>query len=262
MKIHTLDLRFQDYERAIAAYLVEGPQGWVLVETGPMTTLNTLHQALQSYAPHLVDPGRLWHSAGRIYGDDLERLWGEILPAPAEHVVSLQDGDEVEVAGLTFRAVDTPGHAWHHHLYQIGNVGFAGDAAGVRMMPDEWLSLPAPPPEFDLDAWRKTLVRIQGLHLDAIYLTHFGKVENPDIHLQRFAGLLESGPAFIRRQMDAGAERDEVLQAYRTWNEARAVSADSSTGDFAGCYEAANPLFMSVDGIMRYWRKRDEKQNR
>ena len=33
-------------------------------------------------APHLVDPERLVRSAGRIYGDDMERLWGEIAGVP------------------------------------------------------------------------------------------------------------------------------------------------------------------------------------
>ena len=33
-------------------------------------------------APHLVAPERLVRCAGRIYGDDMERLWGEIAGVP------------------------------------------------------------------------------------------------------------------------------------------------------------------------------------
>ena len=33
-------------------------------------------------APHLVDPSRLTASAARLYGDDMERLWGEIVAGP------------------------------------------------------------------------------------------------------------------------------------------------------------------------------------
>lgn len=293
-KVYTLDLLFQNLERSIAAYLVQGPDGAVLVETGPMTTLSTLLSQLEEHglqpsdiehilvthihldhagaagwwaqqgatvyvhhvgAPHLIDPSRLWRSAGRIYGDAMERLWGEILPAPAERVVSIDDGDTIEVAGLRFVAHDTPGHAWHHHVFQLENVGFSGDAAGVRLVPDEWVSLPAPPPEFDLQAWQETLQKMQALDLDALYLTHFGKVEDTADHLRRLQTLLNANTAFIREQMEAGVERDELVQAYRAWNRERALNTDLSADGFGGRYEAANPLFMSVDGIMRYWRK-------
>lgn len=293
-KIHTLDLLFQNLERSIAAYLVQGPAGAVLVETGPMTTLTTLIAQLEERglqpsdishvlvthihldhagaagwwaqqgstiyvhhvgAPHLIDPSRLWRSAGRIYGDAMERLWGEILPAPADRVVAINDGDKIEVAGLTFVAHDTPGHAWHHHVFQLENVGFSGDAAGVRLVPDKWVSLPAPPPEFDLQAWQETLQKMQALNFDAFYLTHFGKVEDTSDHLQRLETMLNANTDFIREQMEAGVERDELVQAYREWNRQRALNTDLAADGFAGRYEAANPLFMSVDGIMRYWRK-------
>lgn len=293
-KIHTLDLLFQNLERSIAAYLVQGPAGAVLVETGPMTTLTTLIAQLEERglqpsdishvlvthihldhagaagwwaqqgstiyvhhvgAPHLIDPSRLWRSAGRIYGDAMERLWGEILAAPADRVVAINDGDKIEVAGLTFVAHDTPGHAWHHHVFQLENVGFSGDAAGVRLVPDKWVSLPAPPPEFDLQAWQETLQKMQALNFDAFYLTHFGKVEDTSDHLQRLETMLNANTDFIREQMEAGVERDELVQAYREWNRQRALNTDLAADGFAGRYEAANPLFMSVDGIMRYWRK-------
>jgi glyoxylase-like metal-dependent hydrolase (beta-lactamase superfamily II) len=32
--------------------------------------------------PHLIDPSKLLASAERLYGDDMERLWGEIVPVP------------------------------------------------------------------------------------------------------------------------------------------------------------------------------------
>jgi glyoxylase-like metal-dependent hydrolase (beta-lactamase superfamily II) len=298
MKIHTLDLRFQNLERSIATYLIKGPKGYVLVETGPMSTLHTLRTRLRKQgvavddvrhvlvthihldhagaagwwaqqgatiyvhhvgAPHLVDPSRLWRSAGRIYGEDMERLWGEVLPAPENQVVPLNDGDVIEVAGLTFTAWDTPGHAWHHHLYQLDDVGFSGDAAGIRLVPDEWISLPAPPPEFDLGAWRQTIARIEAMDLDALYLTHYGKVANPARHLRLFKETMEPAVTFIHKQMEEGTERELLIEAYRTWNREKALAANITEEDFTARYEAANPLFMSVDGIMRYWRKRQEE---
>lgn len=301
MKIHTLDLQFQGLERSIASYLVQGPDGYALVETGPMSTLPTLKMRLREQglsvadiehvlvthihldhagaagwwaqqgatvyvhhvgAPHLVDPSRLWQSAGRIYGDDMERLWGEILPVPEHRVVPLDDGDTIDVAGLTFTAWDTPGHAWHHHLYQLDDVGFSGDAAGVRLVPDSWISLPAPPPEFDLDAWLRTLKKMEALELDAFYLTHFGRVDDTAQHLQRFEETLIAATTFIQEQMQDGMAREALIAAYRAWNRERAQAANTPTDNFVGRYEAANPLFMSVDGITRYLRKRAEATER
>ncbi|HSM57020.1 MAG TPA: MBL fold metallo-hydrolase [Candidatus Sulfomarinibacteraceae bacterium] len=296
MTIHTIDLNFLGVQQAIASYLVQGPEGWLLVETGPMSTLERLRQEMAQRdvgvtdvdavlvthihldhagaagwwaqqgvtvhvhhvgAPHLIDPSRLWHSAGRIYGEQMETLWGEVVPAPRENVVSLRDGDIVQAAGLTLTALDTPGHAWHHHVYRLEDAAFSGDAAGVRVPGSGWVSLPAPPPELDLEAWHKTLDRLEAEQLQTLYLTHFGRVDDVDNQLQQLREMMEEGAQFVRRHMQQGSERNEIIEAYTEWNRRRALAAGMPAGDFEK-YEAANPLFMSVDGLMRYWRKRKE----
>lgn len=293
MIIETLDLTFQGLPQTIAAYLVHGPAGYVLVETGPRTTLPNLLTALaargltssdirhvlvthihldhagcagwwaqqgaQVYvhhvgAPHLIDPRRLLTSAARIYGDQMDVLWGEVVPAPAGQVTSVYDGDQINAGGLTFTALDTPGHAWHHHTYRLGDVAFTGDAAGVCLPDSNWLSVPAPPPEFKLDVWQKTLARLQAEAFDTLYLTHFGPVHNPRRHLEDLRQALLATTDFIHRAMLAGASRDEILAQYLTWNRQIASAHHVSEAEFQE-YEAANPLFMSVDGMMRYWQK-------
>ena len=294
MQIHTLDLDFQNAPETIAAYLVIGPGGPVLVETGPASTLETLLEGLaeHGYAPadirhvlvthihldhagaagwwaqrgatiyvhavgarHLVDPSRLLTSAGRIYGDMMDVLWGETLPAPAERVQALRDGDTVAVNGLTFTALDTPGHAWHHHVYRLGDVAFTGDAAGVRLPGSEFLSIPAPPPEFDREAWRKTLRRLMDADLTALYPTHYGPVEDPCEHLERLADLMEQSVEFFGEKLKTDIDRAALVSAYVEWNRQRAVDWGATEQDWQR-HELANPLFMSVDGLTRYWRKR------
>ncbi|MEA2461585.1 MAG: hypothetical protein QOH90_1762 [Actinomycetota bacterium] len=66
-------------------------------------------------APHLVDPTKLWASASRIYGDKMEQLWGGIDPIPEDRIHPLGDGDKIELGGRTLQAIETPGHARHHH---------------------------------------------------------------------------------------------------------------------------------------------------
>src|SRR5207344_3255899 len=85
-------------------------------------------------AKHLIDPTKLIESATRIYGEQMDRLWGPILPVPENQIVAIRDGDVIEAAGLRFDAIETPGHARHHHSFAIEVQGervcFTGDIAG------------------------------------------------------------------------------------------------------------------------------------
>jgi len=294
MEIHTLDLHFQRQPKTIASYLVVGSDGPVLVETGPMSTLNTLRarlaehgylpadikhvlvthihldhagaagwwasQGAQIYvhhvgAPHLIDPSRLLRSATRIYGDKMDSLWGGFLAAPAERVTAVVDGQSINVAGLMFTAIDTPGHAFHHHVYSLDDVAFTGDAAGIHIPGPMFVDLPAPPPEFQLELWRETIARLLTFDFTAIYPTHFGRLDEWRQQLEVLDGLMQVASEFVEVRMNAGIERDQILADYRAWFDVRAAAAGMSEEKFAQ-YEAANPLYMSVDGIIRYWNKK------
>jgi glyoxylase-like metal-dependent hydrolase (beta-lactamase superfamily II) len=294
MKIHTLDLNFQGLPRTIAAYLVEGPEGAVLVETGPGSTLPTLRAGLQAHgysvgdikhvlvthihldhagaagwwaregatvyvhhfgARHLIEPGKLMASAGRIYGDQMDSLWGEMVPAPAERVVPLHDNDQIEVVGLTFTALETPGHARHHHVFKLGRTGFAGDIAGIRLPGATFIDLPAPPPEFDREEWLVSLRRLKQAGFERLYPTHYGLVTDVPAHLERLEQLVDKGTEWVREKMAEGLSRDEIVSAYESWSRERGA-AEGIDADTRGLYEMASPIYMSVDGIVRYWNKR------
>jgi len=294
MEIHALDLNFQQQAQTIASYLIIGPNGPVLVETGPMSTLATLQAQLAKHgyqatdvkhvlvthihldhagaagwwaqqgadvyvhevgAPHLIDPRRLIKSATRIYGNKMDSLWGGILAAPAEQVHSVLDEQIIHVAGLSFKALDTPGHAFHHHAYQLDDVVFTGDAAGIHIPGEFFVDLPAPPPEFQLEIWLKTIERLLSHSFSAIYPTHYGRVDDWRQQLEVLSGLMQVASDFVRVRLNAGIERDQILKDYRAWFAARA-QAGGLTEDALAQYEAANPLFMSVDGLIRYWTKK------
>jgi glyoxylase-like metal-dependent hydrolase (beta-lactamase superfamily II) len=294
VNIYTLDLNFQNLPQTVGAYLVVGPEGPLLVESGPASTLETLQarlaehgyapadvrhvllthihldhagaaswwarQGAQVYvhhvgAPHLIDPARLLSSAQRIYGETMDTLWGQTLPVPAGQVHPVHDGDTIRAGGLTFTALDTPGHARHHLVFRVGKVAFTGDAAGVHLPGSNLVSLPTPPPEFDLEAWQKTVARLLDENLATLYPTHFGPIENARAHLEAVSELLDQSAAFVRDRMQAGHEREALIQQFSAWNRERAQAHGLSERDL-GRYELANPTFMSVDGLMRYWHKR------
>lgn len=130
-------------------------------------------------ARHLVDPTRLVASAGRVYGELLDDLYGRLEPTPADRVKVLGEGDIVEISpGRTLVAVDSPGHAKHHLGFHDSSSGilFAGDAVGVRL-PDGGVLRPAtPPPDFDLDLALASLARFARRSPSAIALAHYGVV--------------------------------------------------------------------------------------
>jgi glyoxylase-like metal-dependent hydrolase (beta-lactamase superfamily II) len=291
--IHVLDLNFQGLPEITAAYLVVGPEGPILIETGPGSTLNTLlgqirqhgfepeqikhvlvthihldhagaagwwaQQGAQIYvhsfgARHLIAPEKLLASAQRIYGDMMDTLWGEMLPAPAEKVTELFDNDVLEVAGLQIQVLETPGHARHHHVFVLEDVAFTGDAAAARLPGWNLPDVPAPPPEFDMEVWEATLDRLLAQNFRRIYPTHFGAVDNVIDHLQTVKRLVRETAVFIHTQMQAGLSRDEILTAYEGWFANRARQAGLTEAAIVH-YAAANPLYMSVDGVMRYWQK-------
>jgi len=296
MDIYTLDLNFQNVPQAIAAYLIVGPEGPVLIETGPGSTLKNLiahlanhgfqptnikhvlvthihfdhagasgwwaQQGSQVYvhsfgAPHLINPERLISSASRIYGDKMDLLWGDILPAPEKNVTLVNDGDVIQAGGLAFTAIETPGHARHHHVYRLGDIAFTGDAGGIKLPHFPLVDVPAPPPEFDLETWEITIDRLLAENFTAIYPTHFGRIDDVASHFKELKQRLQETAVWVKAKMDAGVERNDLVDQYNEWNRRRAHEAGLND-DAIHQYETANPRYMSVDGIMRYWRKKGE----
>jgi glyoxylase-like metal-dependent hydrolase (beta-lactamase superfamily II) len=296
--IEAIDLNFLGAPHAIAAYLVRGPGGAVLIETGPGSTLPALLAGLTAHGlapadvsdvllthihldhagaagwwarqgatlhvhhlggPHLIEPDRLLASAQRIYGDQMGPLWGEFLSAPADKVRALQDGDVVEAGGLRFVAHDTPGHARHHMAYQLDEAAFTGDVTGVRRPDSPHLRIPTPPPEFDLEAWLASLARLRGLGLGRLYLTHYGPVDDAAAHLDSVAGLVPQYARLVRAGLEAGRDRDSIVAEYDAWEVERFDFSRIPPAD-RPVYTSLCPAGMAVDGLLRYWQKHSARR--
>jgi glyoxylase-like metal-dependent hydrolase (beta-lactamase superfamily II) len=299
--IHTIDLHYLGIPAAIAAYLIDSGDGPILIETGPASTLEALragvanlglqltdiHHALVTHihldhagaaghlaqhgtqiyvhefgAKHLIDPSRLIDSATRIYGDQMDRLWGQMIAVPAERITPVHDEDVIEIGRLRLRAIETPGHARHHHAFALDDVCFAGDIAGITLpaslVPEpplgQYIAIPTPPPEFDLQAWNSSIDRLMSMNFTAIYPTHYGVRRNVRAHLERTRAMVLETAEFVRIRMDAGHDRDRILREYIEWNRAMTAAEHVSERDFAR-YASTNLLTMNVDGVMRYWQK-------
>ena len=134
---------------------------------------------------------------------------------------------------------------------------FTGDAAGIKTPGSPLVGLPAPPPEFDREAWQATIKRLRSKDIQTLYLTHFGPTPNEASHWDDLRQLLEDATEFVGARIEADMPRDELVQAFLVWNQVRAADAGLSEATILQ-YMTANPLEMSVDGIRRYWHKRQE----
>jgi glyoxylase-like metal-dependent hydrolase (beta-lactamase superfamily II) len=186
-------------------------------------------------APHLVDPSRLEASARRLYGEDFDRFWGELVPVP-ERNVRIAAGDTVG-----WDAFPTPGHASHHVAYLRDGVLLAGDTCGIRVQPERYILPPTPPPDIDVEAWHASIDEIARREPDRLALTHFGVETDVADHLARLHEELERWAGWVRD----GLDQDSFVARAR-----EAAGADADLHDQTGV------LSQSWLGLRRYWDKR------
>jgi glyoxylase-like metal-dependent hydrolase (beta-lactamase superfamily II) len=196
-------------------------------------------------APHLVDPSKLLESAGRLYGDEMWELWGEVAPVPEDRVRVLRGGETVE----GFKVAYTPGHASHHVCYLHEETGdaYVGDTAGVRIPPYPHTIAPTPPPDIDVEAWLDSLHTIAAWNPHTLCLTHFGQVTDVADHLHRMRAALLASADSARLDGEEGF----IAKIEQGLSEATDPASVES-------FEQAAPPDQLYQGLARYWRKRAE----
>lgn len=210
-------------------------------------------------APHLIDPTKLVASATRLYGDDMGRLFGDVIPIPAGRVQALADGESVQLGSRQLEALDTPGHARHHHVYWDRKAGdlFTGDAAGVALPGSHYVRAPTPPPELDILAWEQTLAKIRSLQPTRLLLTHFGPHSGAEDILAQLDESLHHNLQFVQGAMAAGEGEDTII--VRAREDALQAIERREGKEARAHYEVIMPVRQSVLGLMRYIRKANER---
>ncbi len=208
-------------------------------------------------APHMIDPSKLLASAGRLYGADMERLWGDFVPVPAGRVKSLKGEEHIIAGGRDLHVAYTPGHASHHVSYfdTSSRVAFVGDTAGIRRGHGNYVMPPTPPPDIDLDAWRTSEDRILSWDPDTLFLTHFGPFHGARVHFQELSARLQTWNSIVRRLI-ADTSLDEQGRAEGFVNEALLDLKRAVGEQQAEQYNRAGRLDYSWQGLSRYWRKK------
>jgi glyoxylase-like metal-dependent hydrolase (beta-lactamase superfamily II) len=188
----------------------------------------------------------------------MDRMWGPIVPVPADRMVVVRDGDRLEVAGRSLDVLYTPGHAVHHVAFHDRDAGslFLGDVGGVRMPGSSYVRPPTPPPDLDLEAWDASIDRLAALHAPIFYITHFGRFAETTGHLEQLRGRLREWEAVVLAALRAGEERTAIVaRLQRATDDQVLREADEDT---VQRYELASAYTMNVAGYERYLRKRHE----
>jgi glyoxylase-like metal-dependent hydrolase (beta-lactamase superfamily II) len=212
-------------------------------------------------APHLADPSRLLSSAARLYGEDMDRLWGEVRPVPQDRLRVLADPPQaLSIAGHELHWAYTPGHAWHHVSYfaPAARIAFVGDTAGICRPSGRVVLPPTPPPDIDLEAWRTSTDRILAWHPDQLFLTHFGPQPAPRVHFHDLWTRMEEWSRRVKALLDApGTDAD---RSRRFSDDVMTELARATSRDEAVAYARAGRFDFSWTGLARYWRRKMEAQ--
>ena len=207
-------------------------------------------------APHMIDPSKLLASAARLYGDEMDELWGPFLPVPEANVRALAGGERIEAADRKFEVAYTPGHASHHvsFLDRDSGIAFVGDVAGVRTGRELFVLPPTPPPDIDVEVWAQSIELVRQWRASTLLVTHFGAHHDPDAHLDAMQTHLTTMTDIARECITAGGGASD--QQSRFVDEMRRYLEQHVSAEEAGLYGTAAPLDQCFLGLARYWRKR------
>ncbi len=207
---------------------------------------------------HLVDPEKLVASSRRVHGERFDRFYGEPIPCPADRVEALEDGQRATFGGALLRAIETPGHAKHHHAWILEHAGgrecFTGDVAAMLVPGSTFISVPTPATDFDPEAWDASLARLEAVRPDRLWLTHGGRIDDVAAFLEKARRRVAEESAFLL-ETARSCDDAEAIERYRAWLHPQA--------DAAGVPEAMRSAFlgrafleMNLAGVRKLMRDR------
>jgi len=208
-------------------------------------------------ARHLVDPTKLVASAHRVFGEDMDRLFGDLLPVPQERLQVLGESGSVDLGdGRALSAFHNPGHASHHVALvdtQSGDL-YTGDAAGVYIPETADLRPATPPPDFDLDLALSSLKRMREAGAQRLLFSHFGPVDDVDAVLERSAEELIRWVSLVREAWTIQPDVDHAIAMVKE-NDQLTHPDFYADSDLVRRFEELSSLAANVTGITRWLEK-------
>jgi len=279
----------------ISSFLIPHKDGLVVVESGPHSTIPNLEKGIQKLGyelkdithvllthihldhaggawylaeqgakvyvhpkgyKHMCNPEKLLASAQKLYGDLMDQLWGTLKPINENQLFEVADNEVIDINGLSFTSHYTPGHAIHHIAWQLNDVVFTGDVAGIRLNQG-----PIVPPDINIEDWYTSIERLLSLeNISTYYLTHGGKITDCERHLEELKSVLDAYSSFILEHYKKQTPKQELIELFTEFSKDQLVK-NGGEGETLKRYENSNPSFMAVSGLWRYWKKKFAAEN-
>jgi glyoxylase-like metal-dependent hydrolase (beta-lactamase superfamily II) len=183
-------------------------------------------------APHLVDPQRLEAATIAVYGQTAyERLYGRLVPIPAERILETPDGSELRLGQRALRVLHTPGHALHHQVLFDAQASalFSGDTFGLSYRELDtargaFIVPTTTPTQFDPEQLKASIQRIEALAPESVYLTHFSRVTGTARLAQSLREQVDALAKIARRHQSSPQRQARIREDMRAlwWALARA----------------------------------------
>jgi glyoxylase-like metal-dependent hydrolase (beta-lactamase superfamily II) len=207
-------------------------------------------------APHVADPSKLLHSARRLYGGNIDALFGEPLPVPEINLQILDGGESITLGQDSISVLYTPGHASHHVTYfdPAQQIAFVGDTAGICIEGHPVVFPATPPPDIDMELWNGSLDAIGRLNPRRLFLTHFGFSDDPVGHLTNYKERLNAWSEITKKILAMHLEEPLAIEEF-----SRQVASEAEsrlTPEELEHYRYNGQLPLSWLGLARYHRKR------
>lgn len=209
-------------------------------------------------APHMMDPAKLLASAARLWPNNLDELFGAVLPVPESNLRILEGGETIALGSRKIEVAYTPGHASHHVSYfdSLKGVAFVGDTTGIRIEGHPYVMPATPPPDIDLRLWDSSLATILERQPQRLFLTHFGFSEDPAAHIAQFRERLHRWMETTEKILQTAKSDSGAMESFMA--AMRAEIGHQLPPEEVEQYIGTAGLNLSFLGLARHARKRAE----
>jgi hypothetical protein len=114
---------------------------------------------------------------------------------------------------------------------------------------------PCPPPDINIEDWINSIDLVLSRNPNQLVLTHFGEEANPNIHMTELKEILRDWSYWMKEKWESGLSNEEITPLFMEYT-ANQLRERGVSDHGIKQYEAANPSWMSVAGLVRYWKKR------
>jgi len=234
-------------------------------------------------ARHMIDPTQLIAGSKAVYGEKkFAQFYGKLIPVPEGRVLTVEDGEKLNLNGRVLEFRHTPGHAEHHFCIwdSLSQGWFSGDTFGISYQSmcgsdgcgsmdggggsgdessDRFIIPTTSPVQFDPDKLLASIDLMMGYKPDKFYLTHYSVLEQPNKQAELLRVQIEDYRQ-IAQSLSAEPEREKkIFEAVKEMTLAR-ITSFQPTLDVTMMAEVLNMDFeLNAQGL-NVWLCRQEQQ--